>query len=175
MLDEYKNNVTQVRSITKVIDIYNKIIKEDYNVIFVSDIDDTIITTETKKKFVEPEVTNLFRQIYFNNNENLIFLTARDKDLKSYTRNELNNIGLIHDSKYIFYNIICSPYDDSGVATKGYELEKYFEKNPKHFSTNKPNWLIFLDDQLDQIYSVFKNCKIYTDKNINYTLLHYYR
>lgn len=169
---DYKNKIIKINTIKNVIGLCESIIDFGFNLILVLDIDDTVLSSKIGKKFVEPEITNLVDLVYTFNPANLLFLTARDKSLQRYTSNKLNSSGLLHKEKYINYNIICSPYDDEGNPTKGLALIDYFEneKNKNILSNEKENWIIFVDDLMEQIESVSNHI----DKiNANYTLFHY--
>ena len=176
------NNITKITSINQAIELSNTI-KQNYDIILFLDIDDTVLSPYIGKKFVEDEICQLVDLIYSIEPNNLIFLTARDHDLKSYTKNQLNKSGLLHKGKYIDYNIICSPYDDNGNSTKGQSLttcieSKYLfgvEKNENN-QQSKKNWIMFIDDQYEHIESANKELEKLNGKlidKINYVLMHY--
>ena len=177
------NNITKITSINQAIELSNTLIEQNYNIILFLDIDDTVLSPYIGKKFVEDEICQLVDLIYSIEPNNLIFLTARDHDLKSYTKNQLNKSGLLHKGKYIDYNIICSPYDDNGNSTKGQSLttcieSKYLfgvEKNENN-QQSKKNWIMFIDDQYEHIESANKELEKLNGKlidKINYVLMHY--
>lgn len=172
MLDTCTNQVIKINTISHVINLASYLINQDYNVILVLDIDDTVLSTQIGKKFVEKDICKLCDLVYTLNPSNLIFLTARDTSLLGFTRNKLNSSKLLHKNKYINYNVICSPYDIQGNPTKGQTLLKYFDKGlgANTLAKEKNNWIIFVDDLVEQIDSV--------NTHINklccqYTLFHY--
>ena len=152
MEHDYTNKSVKINSIDRVIDFCTKLINLDYNVILVADIDDTVLSSKIGQKFVEKNITILADMIYSLNSNNLIFLTARDHDLKRKTLNSLNSSGLLHKGKYIKYNIIHSPYEKNN-STKGQTLLKYFSDGNGQIilSDIKPNWIIFIDDLDEQV------------------------
>lgn len=169
---EYVNNVIKINQIKDLIELYKNLIGYNYNVIMILDIDDTVLSSKFGKKFVEKDICTLVDMVYSSNPSNLIFLTARDKTLTRYTKNQLNKSGLLHKGKYIEYNVICSPCDDEGESTKGIKITKYFLNGlgKNILNINKKNWIIFVDDLILNIDSVYKQI----DKlNLNYTLVHY--
>jgi hypothetical protein len=124
---EYINNVIKSNTIRDVIELYDNLIDQNYNVIMVLDVDDTVLSSTYGKNFVEKDICLLVDLIYSSNPDNLLFLTDRDKCLARYTINQLNKSRLLHKEKYINYNVICSPYDDvNGESTKGTRLTEYF-------------------------------------------------
>lgn len=171
---EYINNVIKSNTIRDVIELYDNLIDQNYNVIMVLDVDDTVLSSTYGKNFVEKDICLLVDLVYSSNPANLLFLTARDKDLKRYTTNQLNKSGLLHKGKYINYNILCSPYDDMvGESTKGVRLAEYFVNGSGKniLCGDKKNWIIFVDDLMEHIDSVQKHIKNINDTN--YTLVHY--
>jgi hypothetical protein len=171
---DYRNNIIKSNTINQVIKLYEDLINQDYNVIVVLDIDDTVLSSIYGRNFVEKEICLLVDLVYSSNPSNLLFLTARDINLRQYTINKLNHSGLLHKDKYINYNVICSPCDDEGNSTKGVRLKKYIvsELDKNILTNNKKNWIIFVDDLMEHIESVFK---YFEDGllDINYTLVHY--
>lgn len=172
-MENYKNNIVRINSINNVIDIYFELVRNDYNVILVSDIDDTILSSKIGQKFVENNIKILIENVYNYNPDNLIFLTARDHNYKRKTNHHLNSAGMHKKDKYINYNIICSPDDYKGEPTKGDAFINYFEKGKgkELLKSDKKIWILFIDDLIEQILSVH-NC-IDKLKNINYTIFHY--
>ena len=168
-MEHYKNIIVKIHSVNSVLDIYSELKRNDYEVILVSDIDDTILSSTVGKKFVENEIKILIEQIYLDNPDHLIFLTARDKSYKRKTNHHLNSASMHKKDKYINYNILCSPYDDKGNPTKGETFIEYFEN--ELIKTDKKIWFLFMDDSIDQIYSIY-NC-IEKLNNIQYTIFHY--
>jgi hypothetical protein len=172
MIDTYSNKIIKTNTISNVIILTNFLIEMNYNVIMILDIDDTVLSSKQGQKFVEKDICKLADIIYTTNSSNLIFLTARDPSLALYTRKKLNSSGLLHKGKFIDYNVICSPYDDTGNPTKGLTIFNYFDKGfgKLILSSTKPNWIIFVDDLQEQIESVNQ----YINKiSSNYTLFHY--
>lgn len=174
---ETTNKIIKLNVIQDVIELYIKLVNQNYNIILVLDIDDTVISSSYGQKFVEKEICSLVDLVYSSNPNNLIFLTSRDKSLKKYTLNQLNKIGLLHKNAYINYNIICSPCDEDGNSTKGVELTKYLiAYNDKIFSSDKKNYIIFVDDLMEHINSVKKSLEEFIVNNnnfIDYTLIYY--
>ncbi len=77
----------------------------------------------------------------------------------------MNNARLVHDGKFIYYNIIHSPYENM-LATKGdclYNLLNNLD--------SKPYWVVFVDDAIEQIESVNNSLKEQT--TVNYELYYY--
>jgi hypothetical protein len=171
-----------IRSINEAIDLVNNLLStkckfeanqnknESNHVILFLDIDGTIFSPHIGKKFVENEICILADLVYSYNSNNLIFLTARDQTLKSYTKNQLNKSGLLHKGSYIDYNIICSPYDDEGNSTKGEYLVNYIKSNELDKINNLH--IIFIDDQYEHIESVSFNINKYLP-NVNFKSIHY--
>lgn len=163
---DYNNKTIQITKICKVLDCVQELKQLGFNVILVTDIDDTILSTNIGQKLVENDVKDLITNIYITNPANLIFLTARDPEYKSKTNNQLNSAKLHPKGKYVQYNIICSHYID-GKPTKGDSLVKYF--TTKHVKSNN-DWILFVDDALEQILHVQQHIP---SLNMNYTLFHY--
>lgn len=172
-MDKYKDNIVRINSIDTVIDVYFELVHNNYNVILVSDIDDTILSSKMGQKFVENNIKLLIDYVYSNNPDNLIFLTARDHTYKGKTNHHLNSASMHKKDKYIYYNIICSPYDYTGAPTKGVALINYFEKGKGKELLNSYNniWILFIDDSIEQVLSVHNS--IDQLKNIRYTIFHY--
>jgi len=173
---EYINTIIKSNIICDVIELYNNLIDQNYNVIMVLDIDDTVLSSTYGKKFVEKDICLLADLVYSSNPSNLLFLTARDKSLTCYTINQLNKSGLLHKEKYINYNVLCSPYDDvngESISTKGKKLYDYFTyySGKNILCCDKKNWIIFVDDLMEHIISVQKY--IQNINSVNYTLIHY--
>lgn len=170
---EYIDNIVKSNTIRDVIELYNNLIEQNYNVILVLDVDDTVLSSTYGRNFVEKDICLLTDLVYSSNPVNLLFLTARDKCLARYTSNQLNKSGLLHKGKYIEYNVLCSPYNDDGESTKGIKLVDYFTNGSGKniLCVNKKNWIIFVDDLMEHINSVQKH--IQNINNTNYTLIHY--
>jgi hypothetical protein len=167
------NSISHIKSINEAIDLVNNLLQQNNHVILFLDIDGTIFSPHIGKKFVENEIYTLVDMVYSFNPNNLIFLTAREESLKSYTKNQLNKSGLLHKGSYIDYNIICSPYDNEGNSTKGESLVKHI-KSHQLDQLDKINNLhiIFIDDQYEHIESVSFNISKYLP-NINFKSIHY--
>lgn len=166
------NQIIKSNTILDVIKLTKQLIELNYNVIMVLDIDDTVLSSQIGRKFVEKDICVLADIIYTSNPSNLIFLTARNSDLALYTRKKLNSVGLLHKGKFINYNVICSPYDENGNPTKGQTIFNFFHKGlgKTLMIKEKLNWIIFVDDLQEQIESV----NYFIDKiGCNYTLFHY--
>lgn len=172
MLNKYTNQIIKTNTISNVIELTEYLITMNYNVIIILDIDDTVLSSELGKKFVEKDICKLADIIYSFNPLHLIFLTARDTNLASYTIKKLNSSKLLHKGKFINYNVICSPYDNQGNPTKGKTLFNYFDKGfgKTLLLEEKPNWIIFVDDLQEQIDSVNKYINQICP---NYTLFYY--
>lgn len=125
--------------------IYSDVLvkEKDNTVILVLDIDDTVLSSKIGQKFVEKDITILANHIYRKNPQNLWFLTSRNCNIKRKTMNQLNRSGLIHDQKYIFYNIVCSENDN---PNKG----KMFMKS----IYDQHNFYIIVDDDLEQVQKI---------------------
>ena len=172
-MEHFINNEICVNSIRNVIDFYFHLKTLGYNIIVVSDIDDTILSTKIGQKLVEQDIKILIEDVYNFNPNNLVFLTARDHSLKKYTNNKLNSAKLHTKSNYILYNLLMSPYTNDGKPTKGDTFVNYFEngKGKSLLCETKKNYILFIDDSKEQIDSV-KNV-INNLSNINYTLFDY--
>jgi len=153
------NKIIKIHKINKVIELVKELVGKNYNPILILDVDDTVISSKIGKKFVEKDICELVELVYTINPNNLIFLTARCSNLVSYTRNQLNKSGLLHKEKYIPYNVICSPYNDEGESTKGIIIYDYFtkEQGKTILSSNKQNYIIFVDDLMEHIKTVETN------------------
>lgn len=143
------DKLIKTSDILNVYDLYTKLIENNTNVLLVLDIDDTILSSQIGKTFVDNNVKILVNKCYDISENNLLFLTARNKSLNRYTKNKLNSCGLLHKGKYINYNIICSPHDEDGNSTKGKALIEYLKHkdNIQH--------IIFVDNEKDNIDSVY--------------------
>lgn len=172
-MENFMDKIVKTSSINNIIDIYFELVQNDYNIILVSDIDDTILSSKIGKKFVENNVKTLIEHVYNYNPDNLIFLTARDYDYKRKTNHQLNSARMHKKGKYIDYNIIFSPDNHKGEPTKGDAFIHYFEngKGKQLLKSDKKIWILFIDDLISQVLSVH-SC-INKLENINYTLFHY--
>ena len=159
---------TQISAITEfAIDKKEK----GYNVIVVLDIDDTVLSSENRRKFVDKKILQL---IEFADNisfDNLWFLTARDYELKRKTQNSLNSAKLLHKGGYIAYHVVHSPYY-YGQPTKGTTLTQELIPRVEKltFKNNENNWYIIVDDDLSQINDMHEHMSFH---KYNYTLFHY--
>ena len=169
----YTNSIIKTNTIQDVIELYNNLVNQDYNVLLVLDVDDTVLSSTYGRNFVEKDICLLVDLVYSSNPSNLLFLTARDKCLTRYTSNQLNKSGLLHKGKYIDYNVLCSPCDSDGNSTKGARLTDYFTNSlgKNIMSVKKKNWIIFVDDLMEHINSVQKH--IQNINELDYTLIHY--
>jgi hypothetical protein len=146
----------KMRTINSLLDVINEFNKLS-NVLMVLDIDGVTLSNKFGEIFVDPYITELISLSY----NNLIFLTARDKSLKNYSKNQLNKAGLINTN---FNDIICSPDDNNGNSTKGEALLKYSKlKNYDH--------IIFVDDSKQHAQDVFYTL---TNKDIKNTVFYYH-
>jgi hypothetical protein len=121
-----------------IIDVYDNcklLIEENKEILVFLDIDDTVLSTVIGQKLVDNNVKKLIELLYRYNPRCLYFLTARDSEYKRKTLNALNSAKLVHDDKFIQYNIIHSPYEN-GIATKGDRLKQFLT------IINQPNWVI---------------------------------
>ena len=171
-MENYINNEVRINTINAVIDYYFHIKEMGYNVIVVSDIDDTIFSTKIGQKLVEKNIKILIEDVYKSNPDNLIFLTARDYEYKRVTNNQLNSAKLHTKDKYITYNLLMSPDDYIGKPTKGETFLKYFVNGKGSSVLSEPNkhYILFIDDLQEQIESVKE---VINNLNIHYTLFHY--
>ena len=148
MLDTYINKIIKIKFISDVIKFTEYLIELNYDVIMILDIDDTVLSSKIGQKFVEKDICKLVDVIYTQNHENLIFLTARDVNLIFYTVKKLNSVGLLHKGKFINYNVICSPFDNNGLPTKGKTFFDYFSKgygkNLINANNEKIKWIILV-------------------------------
>ena len=139
------------------------------------DIDDTVLSSKIGVKYVDKNVTHLINLIYRNDPNKLYFLTARDYDLRQVTLKHLNRAKLVHDGKFIYYNVIHSPYkikNGKYIPTKGETLINFLDKT-NLLSSEIPNWIVFVDDDIEQIKCV-NDCLIkFQPGNINYKLYYY--
>lgn len=168
-----ERGIIKTNTVNNIVFLTEKLIKLNYNVILVLDIDDTVLSSKIGKKFVEKDICNLINIVYTINPANLIFLTARHPKLKSYTKNKLNSAKILHEGNYIDFNILCSPDDDNGIPTKGQTFFNYFNNGFGNLllqNNNKENWLTFVDDLFEQIDSVNQFVGLIFK---NYTLFHY--
>lgn len=125
------------------------------NILLVTDIDDTILSSYIGQKLTHPSVIDMIN-VAFNVNR-LIFLTARDPSLFKTTQNHLNKAKLCKKGRFIYYNILMSPYDEQG-STKGPSLAKYLNKYNNWIHPHKENIVIFIDNEFEHITSVIDNC-----------------
>lgn len=167
-------NVFRTNNILDVYKQCKEIIEKKENVFLFLDIDDTVLSTRNGQKFVDKNIVHLVQLIYAYNPNRLWFLTAREPIYRQPTINQLNLAKLVDDGKYIPYNVIFSPFKiENGdmIATKGETLSKFLTTTAE-LPIGRPNWIIFVDDNMDQINSVnawLKQLNI----NINYTLYKY--
>jgi hypothetical protein len=138
-------NKLKIDSIDRAIELVDLLLCDNYKVILFLDIDETILSSKIGKKFVEKNICKLVDTIYTVDPNNLIFLTARDFSLKSYTKNQLNRCKLLKKGHYIDYNIVCAPYNEKEESTKGNYLVNYINihmnKIGKLDESNKTNEL----------------------------------
>jgi hydroxymethylpyrimidine pyrophosphatase-like HAD family hydrolase len=155
------NNILDVYKLCKQL-IHNN----EYILLYI-DIDDTILSSEIGIRIIDPNIKLLIELIYDYKHDNLLFLTAREHEYKDKTIQELNRANLLPKEKYINYNVICSPYDKDFNPTKGNTMQQHINK---FHTKTPPKWIIFVDDDIDQINDVSNYLK-YT--SFNYTLFHY--
>ena len=166
----------KILEINDMLEVYHQckeLLDQKQNILLFLDIDDTVLSSEIGKKVVDKNIRLLIELIYRQNPEHLFFLTARESDLNRKTLNQLNNAKLVHDGKFIRYKIIHSPYDKQNnvyVATKGKTLMRFLQSNSL-ISDSDSIWIVFVDDDVQQIISV-KQC-LDELPNINYTLYHF--
>jgi hypothetical protein len=174
--------MTDINSIIKtnnILDIHEQcktLLEENNNVLLFLDIDDTVLSSQIGVKFVDKNVTTLIELMYRQNPNKLFFLTARDPDFKRKTLNQLNSAKLVHDGKFIHYNIIHSVYvmkNGSPIATKGETLVNLLSSTNVLLLSEQPTWIIFVDDAKEQIESVYNSLNNAKGLNINYILYHY--
>ena len=140
-----------------------------YNPILIIDIDDTVLSSEHKKKFVDKNVVKLIEYIDNISFNNLWFLTARNIDLKRKTQNHLNHAKLLHKGKFIIYNVVHSPWN-YGNPTKGPTLIELIPRIEYRFTENDNNWYIIVDDDIDQCNNILEYLSSDTYK---YSLFHF--
>jgi hypothetical protein len=171
-MEYFINNEVRVNTINTVIDYYFYIKELGYNVIVVTDIDDTVLSTKIGQKLVEKNIKILIEDVYKSNPDNLVFLTARDYEYKRFTNNQLNRAKLHTKTTYVTYNLLMSPDDYIGKPTKGETFLKYFVNGKGSSLLSEPNkqYILFIDDLHEQIESVKE---VINNLNINYTLFHY--
>jgi hypothetical protein len=148
-------NYIKIQKIRDVIDVYKNLLNTKKRVFLVLDIDDTVLSTRIGKKFTDDDICELVDIAYEYNKDLLFFLTNRDKSLKSYTRNKLNNSGLLHKEKYINYNIIFSFIrEQDGGSLKGPTF--IGELNSSGIELTEDDHVVFVDylcDNTDSIHS----------------------
>lgn len=150
---------TTTNKMMQIIQFVNQLIELDYNPIIILDIDDTCLSSQCGKKIVDNDVTILANIAYDLSPNNLWFLTARNPEYKRKTMNHLNRAKLLHKGQFIKYNVIYSPWDDFGGATKGTTLINSIGTRIQH---NEKNWYIIVDDDLDQINDMCNSLKYNT-------------
>jgi hydroxymethylpyrimidine pyrophosphatase-like HAD family hydrolase len=161
-----------------ILDIYENckhLIDNNCNVLIFLDIDDTVLSSKIGVKFVDKNIKLLINLIYNHDARKLFFLTARDYDLKRKTLNYLNHAKMVHNGKYIYYNVIHSPYkmvNNMFLPTKG-ETLIHFLDNTTLLSNDKLNYIIFVDDDIEQINCVNESLTKYQSTHLNYQLYHY--
>ncbi len=163
------NSIQTVKTVNQIIKLYEHIVTEGFSPIVFCDIDDTVLASSIGIKFVDPKICQFIDLVYSSNPDNLVFLTAREPNLKKHTINQLNRSGLLKKGKYIFYNVIHAPYSNNGLATKGEVMVSYLDLNP----SKTYDWVIFIDDSYEQIESVYKH--IQNLKNIKGWILLYFK
>lgn len=161
------NNYNLTSNILEINDFIEKLVKNNYNPILILDIDDTCLSSQFGKKFVDKNICILVNYIYSISPKNLWFLTARDYEYKNKTLHHLNKVGLLHEGKYIYYNVVHSPYDKLNNPTKGTSL---LNNIIKKIVPDEKNWYIIVDNDLEQINDIY--LKI-SNKQYNYTLYLY--
>jgi hydroxymethylpyrimidine pyrophosphatase-like HAD family hydrolase len=170
------NSIIKSNNILDIYEDCKNLIDNNNNVILFLDIDDTVLSSKNGVKFVDKNIKLLINLIYNHDARKLYFLTARDYDLKRKTLNCLNRAKIVHNGKYIYYNVIHSPYkieNNTFLPTKG-ETLIHFLDNTTLLSNDKPNYIIFVDDDIEQINCVNVSLRQYQATNfINYQLYHY--
>ena len=169
------SSIIKSNNILEIYELCKNLIDNNNNVLIFLDIDDTVLSSKIGVKFVDKNITQLINLIYSHDSRKLFFLTARDYDLKRKTLNHLNRAKMVHDGKFIYYNIIHSPYKIENakfVPTKGETLIKFLD-NTTLLSNDKPNYIIFVDDDIEQINCVNDSLTKYQSTNFNYQLYHY--
>ncbi len=167
------NLENEIINTSNIMDVYEHckcLLDNNINVLLFLDIDDTVLSSKHGEKFLDKNITKLVNIVYQYNPNNLFFLTARDYEYKKKTINQLNGAKLVHDNKYIHYNVIHSPYNYENampIATKGNTLTKFIIR------FQQPSWIIFVDDAVEQIESVYNSLNNEPMSHFNYTLYHY--
>jgi len=163
------NNYNSVSGMLEINKFIEEIVENNYCPILILDIDDTCLSSQFGKKFVDENVCVLADYIYGISPNNLWFLTARNHEYKNKTQHNLNKSGLLHKGQYIKYNLIHSPYDESNKATKGKTLINSIMTNIPY---NENNWYIIVDDDLEQIENMYDEM---SKQKYNYTLFHFHK
>lgn len=175
-------NMSLVAKTHNILDVYahckELLENPNHQVLVFLDIDDTVLSSQLGVKFVDKHVPKLVDLVYRHNPRNLFFLTARDSEYKRKTLNHLNRAKLVHTGKYVQYNVLHSPYHhpDTGgcVATKGETLVKFLTSNGAGLlAEDKVNWVVFVDDEPDQIESVHTHLTNAAHLSVQYALYHY--
>lgn len=156
-------------STSSMLEIYSFIqncLLDNYNPVLIIDIDDTCLSSQYGKKFVDKNVCKLVEYVYDISPNNLWFLTARDYEFKNKTLHQLNKSGLLHKRTYIKYNVVHSPHDERNNVTKGNTLISIIENS----NYNNKNWYIIVDDDIEQVNDIYD--KMFKE-NYNYSLYHF--
>jgi hypothetical protein len=169
------SSIINSNNILEIYELCKNLIDRNENILLFLDIDDTVLSSKNGVKFVDKNVTLLINLIYSYDPRKLFFLTSRDYDLKGKTLKHLNRAKIIHDGKFIYYNVMHSPYkieNGNFVPTKGETLINFLDKTTL-LSNECPNWIIFVDDDIKQINCVNDSLIKYQPTIFNYKLYHY--
>ncbi len=161
------NNYNSTSCMLEITNFIKKLIENNYNPILILDIDDTCLSSQYGKKFVDKNLPILVNYIYDISPNNLWFLTARDDEYKNKTLHKLNKAGLLHKGKYINYNVVHSPYNEFNKPTKGTTL---INNIIQKITYNDKNWYIIVDDDIEQINDIYDKMSI---EKYNYSLYHF--
>lgn len=166
------SSIIESNNILEIYKYCKNLIDGNNNVVLFLDIDDTILSSQIDIKLIDPNSKHLIELIYRTMPNNLFFLTARDSECKDSTIKELNYVRLLNSEMFICYNVIHSPYkfeNGNFIPTKGETLLNFLNKTTS-LSNENPNWIIFVDDDIEQINNVSKHLTL---TSFSHVLFHY--
>jgi hypothetical protein len=163
---------SKTSSMLNILELVKTLHTNHYNPILILDIDDTVLSSEHGKRFVDKNVLQLIQFIDSISFDNLWFLTARNEDLKRKTQNHLNHAKLLHKGQYIMYNVVHSPYNYLKEPTKGDTLLNYLIPRIERITNdNEKNWYIIVDDDEEQVHNMMDYLLLHD--NHQFTLFHF--